>query len=70
MPLLLGCLSVCAPIHPTLVLELTGEQGSTKSTTQKHLKQLIDPNKSNLRTAPKAIEDIWVNAKHGHIVSL
>lgn len=57
------------PDTPYLVIELTGEQGSTKSTTQKHLKQLVDPNKSNLRTAPKAIEDIWVNAKHSHMVS-
>ena len=57
------------PDTPYLVLELTGEQGSTKSTTQKHIKQLVDPNKSNLRTAPKAIEDIWVNAKHSHMVS-
>ena len=71
MPLLLGWTWVYAPWYPfyLVALRLTGWTGQRKSTAQQHLKRLIDPNKNNLRTTPKAIEDIWVNAKHGHIVS-
>ena len=55
---------------PDPILELTGEQGSGKSLTHNNIRDLIDPNKVNLRSVPEKREDLFVPAGHSLIVSL
>ena len=55
---------------PYPVLELIGEQGSAKSTTQETIRHFVDPNRVMLRGRPKAVEDIFVACGANHVVSL
>jgi len=51
------------------VLEISGGQGTAKSTLQDRLKALIDPNKVNLRGEPREVRDIYVAAHNNYVVS-
>jgi len=63
---LVECLRADCPFP---VLELVGEQGSAKSTTQNVLRSLVDPNKVGLRGRPKTVEDIFVAGFNNWLVS-
>jgi hypothetical protein len=52
------------------VLLLRGEQGSSKSTTARLLRSLIDPNGSPLRAEPRDPRDLMIAADKGWIVVL
>jgi hypothetical protein len=50
------------------VLNINGEQGSAKSTAQKILRSLIDPNSSLLRCEPREPRDLVITAANSWII--
>jgi ABC-type oligopeptide transport system ATPase subunit len=63
---LVQCLN---PKEPYPLLALHGEQGSSKSTTAKLLKRLIDPGAGELLSEPKDLESFMTTVKNRHIVA-
>lgn len=57
------------PKGPYPLLSLHGEQGSAKSTTNRVLRALVDPNKVALRAEPREERDLMVAAKNGHVLA-
>ena len=51
------------------LLAIHGEQGSGKSTAQRLLRDLINPNKATLRAAPRDERDLAIAAAHGRVIS-
>lgn len=64
---LVECLRADTPFP---ILEMFGEQGCAKSTTQSALRRLIDPNAADLRAVPKSAEDLYVTGGTNHILSI
>ena len=56
------------PRGPYPILNVHGEQGSAKSTTQRVLRALVDPNKSPLRTLPRDERDLQIAANNSHLL--
>lgn len=58
-------LNIC---HPLLIL--TGEKGSSKSTTMRKLERLIDPKKSDLCGLPKGADGLELRLSNSYFVGL
>ena len=52
------------PTGPYPILELSGEQGSAKSTTSEFLKRLVDPHKAMRKSPPKEERDLAIAARN------
>jgi hypothetical protein len=52
---------------PYPVLVLSGQQGSAKSTAARILRDLVDPNRSPIRTIPGNERDLFVSTQHAHL---
>jgi len=63
---LIGCFH---PHGPYPILILTGEQGSSKSTTARVLRSLVDPANPMGRSSPQSEQDLVIAAKHNHVLA-
>lgn len=63
---LIGCFNINAPC---VTLSLSGEQGSGKSTTQRVIKSIIDPNIASSCNFPKDEESLFIKTRNNWILS-
>ena len=57
------------PSGPYTILVINGEQGSGKSTAARALRNIIDPNKSPIRSLPRNERDLSISARNGWIMA-
>ncbi len=58
------------PGRPFVVIVFAGEQGSAKSTAQRVMRRLVDPNKAELRSVPRSEHDLVLAARNAWVVAL
>jgi hypothetical protein len=69
-PLVLAWLTASLlPTGPYPVLELTGEQGSAKSTFAKMCRSVVDPHSCMLRSEPREGRDLWIAATNSWLAA-
>lgn len=57
------------PKYPYVVLIVSGEQGSAKTTTCCQVRLLVDPNKSLLRAEPGEVRDLAISASNNWVMA-
>jgi Toprim domain len=62
-------LAALNPRGPYPVLDVTGEAGSAKSTLLALLRNLVDPNKTDLRAPPREERDLFIAAGNSWVLS-
>lgn len=55
---------------PYCFLVLLGRQGSAKTSTSRHLRMVIDPNRSDVRAQPRSVQDLVIGASNSTFVVL
>lgn len=65
-----GWLAALRPRGPYPVLALHGEQGSSKSTTARALRNLVDPNAAGLRSEPREPRDLAIAANNAWVLAV
>jgi hypothetical protein len=67
--LLVGYLLAALGSGPYPILIISGEEGSAKTTLCRVIKRTIDPDKADLRTPPKSVEELMIAARQSFLVA-
>jgi hypothetical protein len=68
--LLISCLlQALSGRGPYVVLLIMGEPGAAKSTLERILKELVDPNKAPLRAPPRELRDVCIAANNSYLLA-
>ena len=68
-PLIVGfLLAALRPVGPYPILNLSGEQGTAKTTISRVLSLLIDPCNAPVRSLSSSERDLMVSATNGHLL--
>jgi hypothetical protein len=68
--LLAWVLGALSPAGPYPILNVTGEEGSAKTSTARLIRSFVDPCRVPIRAEPRDVGDLMVAARHGHVVAL